>query len=247
VLEAPLGIGDLARALSARQLEDVIGDLTVRERAVAFSGTLPERTEVCQFRSHLVLDDPTSSTELAQAVEVAEHSHVRIRRILRRSGSPFAVVCALRGGHEREVGTEQHDLQAAALSSYSQIEARVARAGCRGVRIRRAHRAGEEGVAHVGARRRKDLHLCAREECMYLLFSASHRRRRRHYLRPDALSATHPRPKRVDRRLVQAHHRAEGTRDQVKLVLNDELGREERVRERFSFAGMGRAVEALGV
>ena len=70
-----------------------------------------------------------------------------------------------------------------------------------------------------------------RKESAHLRLRVAHRGRRRDDLRAHHFAIHYVRRERVEGRFVQAHHGSEGTADEVKLVLNDEVGREQRGRE----------------
>ena len=89
----------------------------------------------------------------------------------------------------------------------------------------------EERVARIEPRRREHLEP-AIEQPPDLITAAPDRRRRRDHLRPHRLPVNGPAAELVDRRLVQSDEAPERAADQVKLVLDDQIGRTQRLARR---------------
>jgi hypothetical protein len=130
--------------------------------------------EANEARAHLVLDDAAATAELAQAVEVPEQRHVGIRRVVPVAASAFLLVDARGCGHQREVGAEEDDLEAAPLRGDAEVEAPVARARPGVVEGLDGNRLREERITDIRPWRREDVDIAPREERVDLLLRAPH-------------------------------------------------------------------------
>ena len=95
------------------------------------------------------------------------------------------------------------------------------------------HSDREIRIATVGTRTGKDLDAISAEERLDLRFGAADCRRGGDHFRANRFllsvwSRDFPAAKRVDGGFVQADHGAQGPGDQVQLVLNDQVRRQER-------------------
>ena len=226
--EAAPRLGNLVGRHSRGQLDYFGERLAVLEEPALFTDTAA-LTVAADRVADLLLEDPPGAAQLAQAVEVPEDRHVRVGGVLGVLVAAGVAVGPLGGTHQREPDLAHHDLGVAALGGDTDVATRRSVGG--------GHRASEERVAPVRTRRREDLCQRAAEQRLDLVLRASHRRRRGDDLRSGRtlVEIAHAEP--VDRRLVQARHRSERTRDQVKLVLDDEIGRRQRRAERLALPG----------
>src|SRR5262249_30271316 len=124
---------------------------------------------------------------------------------------------ALRAAEQREIRAQEHDLEAAPLRRDADVAAAWTTIQGRGL--------CEEAVVSIGTWRRKDVGFAAREQREQLLVGATHRRRRRDNLRTCVHTVTFARRERIDCRLVEADHRTERPRDEMQLVLDNEIWR----------------------
>ena len=129
-------------------------------------------------------------------------------------------VAALGGAHEREPRLPHHDLRIPPRGGNPEVQPRGD--------LRGRDRLGKERVSTVWARRRKYLRERPREERLNLVLCPAHRGGRRDDLRPHCAAGDLAHAERFDRRFIETGHRAEGTRNQVQLVLDHEVGRGER-------------------
>ena len=113
--------------------------------------------------------------------------------------------------------------------------------------LRSRHRLREERVATVGARRGKHLRERPREQRLDLVLRPAHGGCRGDDLGPYRAAVDLAHAERLDRRLVEAGHRAERTRDQVQLVLNHEVGRRQWRGKPRALARLRSPVETLRV
>jgi hypothetical protein len=119
----------------------------------------------------LLFQNAARSSQLPQAVEVAEHRHVGIGGIVSLSLMPAGVAVGCLGGpHEREPGAAHGDLGVSPRRRDAEIEP--------GRNAPSRLGAGKEGVPTVEARRREDLRLWTREERLDLGIRPADGRRR---------------------------------------------------------------------
>src|SRR5207302_10885785 len=109
------------------------------------------------------------------------------------------------------------DLRASALGGNSDIESSVG--------FCRRERFGKERVATVGTRRREDIHRGSIEERSDLRVCPPDRRCRRDYLGTDVFAVLLNRTQLIQCRFVEADQSSEGPRDQMKLILDDQIWR----------------------
>ena len=220
--ETPSRLGDLVGAHPRGQLDHIGEAGAIPKEALRF--TEPDALAVPLERVlHLLFEDPPGTPELAQAVEVAQDSHVGVGRIVTVAGAAGLAPAPLRRAHEGKQDPAHRLLRVAALGGDAEVPACVL-LGC-------GHGAGEPGVPALRPRRRE--HVCdgPREERLDLLPGMADGGGRGNDLRPYALAPDLLRAQRFDHRLVEPGHGAERARNQVQLVLDDEIGWRKRTRE----------------
>ena len=220
--EAPARLGHHIRRHARGELHHLREGLAVLEESAVFAHALADAIGLDGVL-HLFLEDPAGPTQFAQAVEVPEHGHVGVGRVLEVLVPARVAVGALGSAHEREPRLPHHDLRIPSLGSNPEVQSRRD--------LRGRHRVGKERVPTIGARRRKHLREWPREQRLNLVLRPSHGGGRRHDLRPHRAAVDLAHAERLDCRLIEAGHRAEWTRDQVQLVLDDEVGRGQRCGE----------------
>ena len=167
----------------------------------------------------VVLDQAAHPAQLAQRVEVTDQRHVRVGR-----GAGLAAEHRPRRLQLRDVHPDQHLLEPPAGRAHPQVAPpRSLIAILVGIALQR-----EERVARVEPRRREDLEPAVKQP-RNLIAGAADRRGRRDHLRPQPLAVDRPGAQLVDRRLVQADEAAERAADQMQLVLDDQVGRAQRL------------------
>ena len=119
----------------------------------------------------LLFQDPPGAAELAQAVEVAEHGHVGVGRIVPVTRTAGITPRPFRRAHQRQQHPPHRLLRVAALSGDAHVLARIS--------LRRRHAAGEERIASRRSRWREDVRRRAPEEPLNLFPGVTNRGRRR--------------------------------------------------------------------
>ena len=221
---------------SGREFHDIPSSSAALERAGRLADALavPITTDRAL---HFFFQDPPRSAEFPQRVEVAEHGHVRIGGIGLVGIAARALVGTLRRAHQREPRPTHEHLGVAARRDDAEIEA------SRHL-LRRAD-AGEEGVVPRRPRRRKYLRERAGEQRLDLIVRLPNGGRGSNDLRTNRIRFQTAHAQGVDRRFVEADHRAEGAGNQMQLVLDHEIGRRQRPTERPAFPWRRRAVEPV--
>ena len=236
--EAPSGLGDPVGAHPGRKFHHTGEAEPVPEQARRLTEA-PTVAIPLECVLHLLFQNPSGAPKLAQAVEVAEHGHVRIRGIGRVPVAARLAPRPLRRAHECEHHPAHHLLRVAPLGGDPEVPSRVP--------LRCGQGAGEERVPAVRSGRRKDLGGRAREEGLDLVLGMTDGGGRGDDLRLEPPSIVLSRAEGLDHRLVEPGHRAERAGDEVQLVLDHEIGRWYGPREAVSPAGLGGSVEPVGV
>ena len=96
-----------------------------------------------------LLEDPTGAAQFTERIEVAEHSHVRVGRVMRVLVPSRIAIRALGSAHERDPSLPHDDFRIPALCCDADIQA----SGC----LRRGQGLSKERIPPVWSRRRKDL------------------------------------------------------------------------------------------
>ena len=227
-------LGHLVGRDARGQLEHLGEVGAVAEQAARLADPAP-RPVARDGGADLLLEDPPRPAQLAQAVEVGQRRHVGIGGVPRVSAAPRLVPRVRSRPHQRQQHPAHQDLGVPALRGDADV------LPCR--RLRRRQGPGEERVAAIRPRRGEHLGHRPREQRLNLVLRPAHRRGRGDDLRLDDPSVHLAHRKRLDRRLVEAGHGAERSRDQVQLVLDDEVGRRERRSQPPPLPGFGGAVE----
>ena len=237
-LESAARLGHLV-GRNARGEFDHLGEvLAVLEEPSLFADPLAASVGLDRILD-LLLEDPARPAQLAQAVEVAEHRHIRVGGVLLVLVPAGVAVGALGGAHQGEPRLAHDDFRVPALRGDSEIKP------CR--RLRRGNRPREERVAPVGPGRREHLRQWPREERLDLVLRPAHGGGRGDDLGPHRAPVNLAHAQRLDRGLVEPGHRAERSRDQVQLVLDHEVGRRERRGEARALARLRGSIEARRV
>ena len=177
----------------------------------------PPRPVAGDGGADLLLQDAPRPAQLAQAVEVGERRHVGIGRVPRIPVAAGRVPGVRRRPHQGQQHAAHQHLRVPALRGDADVEPRR--------RLRRGHGAGEERVAPVRPGRREHVRRRPGEERLHLILRPARRGGRGDDLRLDRPPVRLAHRQRLDRRLVEAGHRAERAGDQMQLVLDDEVRR----------------------
>ena len=132
---------------------------------------------------------------------------------------PSASVGALRRGQQRQVGPQHHDL---GLRPWAAMPDRAGRDSGRAGWVSAKNESRRSGP---GGGKMSTSPMV--EQGPDLVLGPAHRRRRRDDLGRIVWPSTVWQHKRVDRRLVEADHRPQRTGDQVQLVLDDQVRRQQ--------------------
>ena len=232
--ETAARIGDLVRRHPRRELKNVPGRLAAFEQPALFSDafTVPIAADRAL---HLFFQNAPGTAQFAQGVEVAEHGHVRIGRVVQVLVASRLRVRPLGRAHEREPGSAHQHLGIASGRDDAQIEPTG--------HVLHGPRAGKERIPPIRPRWRRHLRERSRKECLDLIVGLTHGSGRSHDLRTDGVRREMPLAERFNGRLVKADHRAERPGDQMQFVLDHQIGRRQRLAQRMARAWCGRAVK----
>ena len=197
-LQAAARLRDLVRRDARGQLHHLRECLAVLEEAAPLTDapTLPVPPGgILNF----LFEDPAGAAELAQAVEVAEHGHVRVGGVHLVSVPARVAVGLLGRAHQRKPHPAHHRLRVPARAGNTEIQTP-------GRRLRRL-RLGEEGVPPAWAGRREHLGVRPPEQRLDLILRPAYRRGGRDDLRPHRVPVDLSYAQGFDRGFVEADHR----------------------------------------
>ena len=166
---------------------------------------------VRQMRAHFVIDDPSRAAEFAQRIEVAERRQIGI------GGIVLAADWRARP-HRPATSAAPAGRRASVRAPARRRRDRVAMGFPYRPRRRR-------NSSRLDAGRREDRRLLPTEEVADLRLRPAHRRGRRHDLRSAPFPVDHARGQQVEGRLIETCDRAERARDEMQLVLDDQVDR----------------------
>ena len=120
-IQCVLGRGDLVRAVARGQLLDLATDFPIHERGVRIveALTLPV---LGQSARQLILDQSPRAAQLAKAVEIAEHRHVGIGRIVEIRRPSALLVEAVSRRHDGQVRLQENPFRTSPLGRHAQVE-----------------------------------------------------------------------------------------------------------------------------
>ena len=230
--------GHLVGGDAGGQLQHLGKGAAVLEQAPRFADALALAV-LLEGVLHLLLQNAPGAAEFAQAVEVAEHGHVRVGGVvlvLVPAGFPKG---PLRRAHQRQPDLAHDQFGAASRGGDAEI------AAPRGFLQRQGE--GKEGIPPVRPRRWEDLGLRPAEQGLNLILGAAHGGGGGDDLGPRRRPVKAAHAQRFDGGFIQPHHGAERAGNQMQLVLDDEVRRRQRTVEALFLACIRRAVEALRI
>ena len=195
-------VGDVGRILARGQLVD-------RAERPADQ---PALVHLLQAGPHVVIDEPPHPAQFPHRVEVADQRHPRVHLL----AVALLLVEVLGGGQQGDVDPDQGDLEPASRGTETDI------AATRYV-LARGPLEGEEVVLHVEAVGREDADL-PQERGVDLVAGLADCGGGGDQLRANRLAVHFPRAQLVHGRLVQPDECPQRPRDQVQLVLDDQVG-----------------------
>src|SRR6202023_2869202 len=93
------------------QLHHVGRELSIGEQPIGLAYASPAEVAT-ETRRNFILNDPACAAKFAQAVEIPDEGHIRIRWIFLVTPAPKSAVCLLGSRKKGEICSQQHNFRA---------------------------------------------------------------------------------------------------------------------------------------